>query len=403
MPENEATSHETRTLVLAPTGRDAPLIAGLLERLRKPCHVVNTISELREGIEQGAGAAIMTEEALRGDAIQQLEVVLKQQPAWSDFPVILLVAGGRVTAESERLRRLRLPLGNVLLLERPLRPETLLSTLEVALRGRQRQYQVRHQMEQMLKAQDALRRSEKLAVTGRLAASIAHEINNPLESVTNLLYLLRSEANSETMRKYLDQAEQELARVAEITKHTLRYYREPNKPIQVDVSAILESVLALYHSRLVAAEIDVRKESRCDDVFVCANPGELRQIIANLIGNSLDAMRMGGKLRLRLGTRRNAKTGVRGLSLTIADTGSGIAPELLPTIFEPFVTTKGETGTGLGLWVIQELAKKNGWSIGIRSSVDAGHRGTVFSIVIPLEKQADGAAEAEVGAEAAVA
>ncbi|MGO4212823.1 sensor histidine kinase [Terriglobus sp. 2YAB30_2] len=355
----------------------------------KPCHIVNSVSELAENIRLGTGAAIVTEEALTGAAIQQLESALKEQPAWSDFPVILMVSGGRVTAESERLRKLRMPLGNVLLLERPLRPETLFSTLEVALRGRQRQYQVRDQMEQMVRAQDALRRAEKLAVTGRLAASIAHEINNPLESVTNLLYLLRSETSSENAQIYLGQAEQELARVTEIAKHTLRYYREPNKPVLVDVSAVLDSMLTLYHSRLISARVDVHKEARSALVSVYANPGELRQVIANLISNSLDAMRTGGKLRLRIGSWHSSKMPDRRyLSLTIADTGSGIDPRLLPTVFEPFVTTKGETGTGLGLWVTQELVRKNGWAVRVRSSINADHRGTVFSILIPAE-QAD--------------
>ncbi len=376
---------EGRTLILAPIGRDAQLIADLLERLGRPCHVVKALSELSQNISAGAGAAIVSEEALRGAALHEIEMVLKQQPSWSDFPLILLVSGGRVTIESERLRKLRMPLGNVLLLERPLRPETLLSTLEVALRGRQRQYQVRDQMLQMERAQEALRRSEKLAVTGRMAASIAHEINNPLESVTNLLYLLRTEASSELMQKYLDQAESELARVTEITKHTLRYYREPNKPVQVDVNAVLDSILTLYHPRLVAANVSVTKEVPATTIFVCANPGELRQVIANLVGNSLDAMRMGGRLRLRICLRRSpsTKTGPQ-LSLSVADTGSGIDPALLPTVFEPFVTTKGETGTGLGLWVIQELASKNGWKVRVRSSIGPRHKGTIFSILIPV-------------------
>lgn len=347
---------------------------------------MDSASELSNSIRGGAGAAIVSEEALRGSAIHDLEMVLKEQPSWSDFPVILLVAGGRVTAASEHLRQLRKPLGNVFLLERPLRPETLISTLEAALRGRQRQYQVRDQMRQMERAQEALRRSEKLAVTGRLAASIAHEINNPLESVTNLLYLLRSESSSPDQRRtYLEQAEQELARVTEITKHTLRYYREPHRPVQVDVSAVLDSILTLYKSRLMAANIIVHKEVRAASTWVCVNPGEIRQIIANLIGNSLDAMRMGGRLRLKISQQRKAKgSGDRQLNLSIADTGSGIAPGLLPTIFEPFVTTKGETGTGLGLWVIQELANKNGWSVRVRSSVSPKHHGTVFSILMPV-------------------
>ncbi|HEU4635297.1 MAG TPA: ATP-binding protein [Edaphobacter sp.] len=376
---------ERRTLILAPTGRDARLVADLLGRHGNPCHVVNSISDLRDNVRAGAGAAIVSEEALQGRAIQDLEQVLKQQPSWSDFPVIVLVAGGRVTAESERLRQLRLPLGNAFPLERPLRPDTLLSTLEAALRGRQRQYQVRDQMRQMERAQDALRRSEKLAVTGRLAASIAHEINNPLESVTNLLYLLRSESCTEQRRVYLEQAEQELARVTEITKHTLRYYREPHKPVKVDVSAVLDSILTLYKSRLLAANISVHKKVQAVSTFVYVNPGEIRQIMANLIGNSLDAMRMGGELRLKISLQRNLKLPAKQrLNVSIADTGSGIDPKLLPTIFEPFVTTKGETGTGLGLWVIQELATKNGWSIRVRSSISPKHRGTVFSILMPV-------------------
>lgn len=347
--------------------------------------MAESVSELSDNVRGGAGAAIICEEALLGSAILDLELVLKQQPPWSDFPVILLVAGGRVTAESERLRQLRRPLGNVFLLERPLRPETLLSTLEAALRGRQRQYQVRDQMLQMERAQEALRLSEKLAVTGRLAASIAHEINNPLESVTNLLYLLRSESSPDRRAIYLEQAEQELARVTEITKHTLRYYREPNRPVQVDVSAVLDSILALYKSRLLAANITVHKEVRTGNTFIEANPGELRQIMANFIGNSLDAMRMGGNLRLRISQQRNANgSGDTRLNLSIADTGSGIDPNLLPTIFEPFVTTKGETGTGLGLWVIQELARKNRWSVRVRSCINPKHRGTVFSILMPV-------------------
>jgi C4-dicarboxylate-specific signal transduction histidine kinase len=279
--ESQKGSFESRTLILAPTGRDAQLVADLLDRLGKPCDVVKNLSELSENISRGAGAAIVSEEALLGTAIHDVEQVLKQQPSWSDFPVILLVAGGRVTAQSERLRKLRRPLGNIFLLERPLRPETLLSTLEAALRGRQRQYQVRDQMRQMERAQEALRLSEKLAVTGRLAASIAHEINNPLESVTNLLYLLRSESSPDRRATYLEQAEQELARVTEITKHTLRYYREPNKPIQVDVSAVLDSILALYKPRLLAAEVTVHKQVHgneylrlCQSWRAPADPGE---------------------------------------------------------------------------------------------------------------------------------
>jgi len=355
-----------------------------MEKLNKPCHVVGSISDLGLEIAEGAGAAIVAEEAFRGDSVSLLQPVLAAQPSWSDFPLLLLISGGRVTVESERLRTLRRPLGNVLLLERPLRPETLISTLEMALRGRTRQYQIRDQMQQFERAQEALRRSEKLAVTGRLAASIAHEINNPLAAVTNLLYLIRKESPSGEAQRYLDVADEELARVTEITKHTLRFYREPNQAIQVDLITIMDSVLTLYHSRLVAAKIVVEKEIRIPSLSILASPGELRQIIANLVGNSLDAMRNGGRLRLRVAVETDAGGRMPRARISIADTGHGIPKHILPTIFEPFITTKGETGTGLGLWVSHEIVKKNGWSMRVRSSTGPAQAGTIFTLLMPF-------------------
>lgn len=373
-----------RTIIFAPIGRDAKLMAAFVGRLGRLCHIVHSVPELCEAICAGAGAAIVTEEALKGNAIEQMQPVLTQQPSWSDFPLILLISGGRVTTESERMRRLRQPLGNILLIERPARPETLSSTLETALRGRQRQYQIRDQMRQAVLTQEALRRSEKLAVTGRLAASIAHEINNPLEAVTNLLYLMRSETSIEQLQRYIQEAEQELARVAEITKHTLRFYRESSQPVDVDLRSVVDSVLTLYHSRLTAAGIAVAVETATSSAVIKANPGELRQVIANIIGNALDAMRGGGHLRLRISKKvQTANSEIAEIRLSIADTGSGIPKNLVPNIFEPFITTKGETGTGLGLWVTGEIVKKNGWSIRVRSRTKANASGTVFSIAFP--------------------
>jgi signal transduction histidine kinase len=326
---------------------------------------------------EGAGAAIISEEAFVGNSMDELLHVLHRQASWSDFPLILLTLSGRVTIESERLREMRRPLGNVLLLERPIRPETLLSTLEIALRGRDRQYQIRDQMEQYALAQEALLRSEKLAVTGRLAASIAHEINNPLEAVTNLLFLLRNEPSPDKQKKYLAQAEQELARVAEITKQTLRFYREPSQPTATRITTVVDSVLMLFGPRLVASSITVERKDGSASAAVLSTPGELRQVIANLVGNAIDAMRTGGYLRIRVSERCGF------VRLTIADTGMGIPSDVLPKIFEPFVTTKGETGTGLGLWVTAEIMKRNGWKIRVRSNGDPGRSGTTFSILIP--------------------
>lgn len=360
----------------------------MIDRAKYPCDVVSGVAELAEEIRCGAAAAVLAEEAFTPQAIELLQPVLRDQPSWSDFPLILLIAGGRVTVESERLRRLRQPLGNVLLLERPLRPETLLSTLETALRGRERQYQIRDQMQRDELAQEALRRSEKLAVTGRLAASIAHEINNPLESVTNLLYLARNESSQELVHQYLSLAEQELARVTEITKHTLRFYREPSHPSTVDLVAVVDSVLHLYSSRLNAAGVMVAKQIRASSIPLTSSLGELRQVIANIVGNALDAMRNGGRLAIRLSTEQRSWRRDRTVArLTISDNGTGIPHDLIYRIFEPFITTKGETGTGLGLWVTAEIARKNGWTIRVRSCTEPNRSGTTFSILIPLVDQ----------------
>lgn len=373
-------SDEMRTIVFAPTGKDAELLSGFISRLGKESCIVRSVPELCSAISIGAGSAIVAEEALKNGAVQQLENVLANQPSWSDFPLILLIAGGRVTVESERLRALRSPLGNLLLVERPARPETLSSTLETALRSRARQYQIRDQIRQAARAQEALIKSEKLAVTGRLAASIAHEINNPLESVVNLLYLMRTEDSIENLRMYVSQAEREIARVSEITRHTLRFYKEPTNPVSMDVFSVVDSVLNLYQSRLAAAGVEVKvKGSRA---LIQGNQGELRQILANLVGNSLDAMRLGGKLYIRVSMDSATPTNAKRVRLTVADTGPGIPDTLLPQIFEPFVTSKGETGTGLGLWVTGELAKKNGWTIRVRSRSNGPRRGTLFSIVM---------------------
>ena len=381
--EIASSAHDLRTVILTPTGKDGRLIAGLLERLQMKCHIANDFPEMCDFIREGAGAAVVAEEAFLKGSIQPMLDVLHDQPKWSDFPVILLTSSGRVTAESERLRELRRPLGNIFLLERPIRPETLISTLEIALRGRQRQYQIRDQIHQYALAQEALLRSEKLAVSGRLAASIAHEINNPLEAITNLLYLMRGELRPEDSRRLLAEAEQELARVTEIAKQTLRFYREPAQPIPTEVASVLDSVLKLYASRLLSAGVTVDREVLATPALVLSTPGEFRQVLANLIGNAIDAMRGGGRLRIRIADYKSPTRSQSSVRVTIADTGSGIPPDVLPTIFEPFVTTKGETGTGLGLWVTSEIIKKNGWTIGVRSSRRARQPGTVFSIVIP--------------------
>jgi signal transduction histidine kinase len=326
---------------------------------------------------------VIAEEALHPDVVETLSTLIKEQPAWSDFPLLLLTIAGAVSATSLRRLELQKPLGNVLLLERPIRPETLVSTVRSALRARRRQYQIREQLQQRQQAEEALRKSEKLAVAGRMAASIAHEINNPLEAITNLVYLSSHSDCIPDIRAYLATAQQELQRVSAITAHTLRFYREPAGPAPVNIIEIVDSVLMLFSSRLGYANIEIQKDYKRAAPIV-GSAGELRQLFANLIGNALDAMRSGGKLKLRIRNASDWGNGRRaGVRVLIADTGHGISPERKSKIFEAFFTTKGQTGTGLGLWISSEIVHKHQGSIRMKSQVGPAQSGTVFSVFLP--------------------
>jgi PAS domain S-box-containing protein len=230
-------------------------------------------------------------------------------------------------------------------------------------------------------SEDTLRRTEKLAAAGRLAASIAHEINNPLESVTNLLYLLNQEPElSSAGREYLNLAEQELTRVSQIATQTLRFHRQSTRATSVHTGELLDAICALYRGRFDRLGITVEHRYRHTNP-IQAFEGELRQLFANLIANALDAMPGGGRMFLRTRPAVGAN-GVRGVQVTVADTGQGIAQEMRGRIFEPFVTSKGMTGTGLGLWVSKEIVGKHGGSIHVRSRAEGPLHGTVFVVFL---------------------
>ena len=239
-------------------------------------------------------------------------------------------------------------------------------------------------------AEDALRKSEKLAAAGRLAATIAHEINNPLAAVTNLLYLLRqSEFWDEKSRWYVAQAERELARVAHVARQTLGFYRDTALPTWVNLSQTAEEVVSLYLPRIenrkikLASDFDPRAQ-------VMGLAGEIRQVISNLVANAIDALDEGGTLRIRVYRCRELnELGRLGARIIIADGGSGISADQRKKLFEPFFTTKQDVGTGLGLWVSREMVRKHGGNIRLRSSTGPRRRGTVFSIFLPTETALD--------------
>ncbi len=238
-------------------------------------------------------------------------------------------------------------------------------------------------------AEEALRRSEKLTTAGRLAASMAHEINNPLMSVINSVYLaLQDPSLSAETRLRLQDADQELLRVSQFTTQTLRFHRQSVAPGPADLAEIMDSVLAMYAPRVrsLSARIDIDYRTR--EPLHCFR-GEIRQVFANLIGNSLDAIGQGGRLRVRLGNGRSwDAAGSRGIRVTVADSGSGIPVELRSRLFEPFVSTKEITGVGLGLWVTQAIVHKHNGRIAFHSCTEPSRRGTVFSVFLPFGQTA---------------
>ena len=248
------------------------------------------------------------------------------------------------------------------------------------------------------RGEEALRKTEKLAATGRLAASIAHEINNPLEAITNLLYLLSNHADlAEPALGYVVMAEHEVRRISEITQQTLRFYRQSTLPARANLSELLDSVLSLHQGRLRNLGIAVeRKYDSTIDIFCFA--GELRQVFANLVGNAIDAMSAGGRLVVRARRSRDWGNPERlGVRFQVADTGSGMKPGVREHIFEPFFTTKEVTGTGLGLWVSSEIVAKHKGTIRVRSRSESpgGQTGTIFELFFPDEMELVPAAETE--------
>jgi PAS domain S-box-containing protein len=229
-------------------------------------------------------------------------------------------------------------------------------------------------------SEEAVRRSEKLATAGRLAASIAHEINNPLEAVVNLLYLARHDSSHAD--EYLTLAEQEVGRVAQLAQQTLGFVRDASSPGSMDPAAIMDEILQLYSRKLEGRQIRVTRRYR-GSCQISGYSGELRQLLANLLVNAVDAMADGGSLQVRVATGRDWSNGIEGVRITVADNGSGIPSNNLRQIFEPFYTTKKDTGTGLGLWVSRGIVQKHGGSIRVRSRTDGRATGTVFSIFLP--------------------
>lgn len=235
------------------------------------------------------------------------------------------------------------------------------------------------------KSQEILRKTEKLAAAARLAATVSHEINNPLEAVGNLVYLAKAIPGVPAdASHFLSMAEQELQRISHITRQTLGFYRESNSPESFDVNTVIDSALNLYGTKFRNRNIKVEREfATCP--HVSGLPGELRQLVAGLVSNAADAVGSNGTIRVT--SKPIDTTNGTAVQVTVEDDGPGIAPEHIGRIFEPFFTTK-DIGTGLGLWVAKEIAERHGGSIEAFSKNEAGSHGAVFRVTLSCASDA---------------
>jgi PAS domain S-box-containing protein len=233
------------------------------------------------------------------------------------------------------------------------------------------------------KAERTLHTTERLAAVGRLAATVAHEINNPLEAVTNLIYLAKMGAVRAEIREFLARAEEEIGRISELTKQNLGFYRETKTAAAVKVGDLLHPLMTVFASRLRNKGVEI-----CPEILehpeIKAIPGEIRQLLANLVSNSIDAVQEGGRIQIRV-SRGEARKGQprSGVRITVADSGSGISPAAREHIFEPFFTTKKDVGTGLGLWVCKNIVENHHGSLRLKSSTIPGKSWTVVSVFLP--------------------
>ena len=223
--------------------------------------------------------------------------------------------------------------------------------------------------------------TEKIVATGRMAATIAHEINNPLEAVVNLIYLARiSPSVNDEVREYLRLAEREIERVSLIARQTLGYFRETADPVKVSISTLLDEVLTVYGAKLTLSRIEVQRAM--DPVSpLLVRRSELTQVFANLLSNAIDSMPEGGSLSISVAEEQEAKEA--GVRVRLGDSGSGITTELLDRIFEPFFTTKQHRGTGIGLWISRQFIEAHCGTISVTSSTEPADHGTSFNIFLP--------------------
>jgi signal transduction histidine kinase len=326
--------------------------------------VVGSAEAFCSFLESGPVALVLASDSVLAEAVAQLSALEN-----AEHPPIPLIA---FVSSDDKSRLLATSGSRVFDVVDISEPDRLAFSIKRAVTANSSREALKLELEG---AKELLLSCQKSVAIGRLLASIAHEINNPLEAISNLLYLgQRNLSNLDEVARCLRMAEEELQRVGDITKQILHFHRDTKNLQEVRLEDVLESIVSLYRNRLEMRQIEIVRQYR-SRASILAHPGELRQAFSNLVANAIDAMPRGGRLTLRLRDTHHCKP-----SVTIADQGQGIEPEALPHLGELLFTTKGESGTGFGLWVTYQILQKYGASVQVHSSTRLGRSGTTFML-----------------------
>lgn len=417
---------EQRVLILAPFGRDADVIAEVLQKDQRVCVAYRSADALTEALDAGAGSALIAEEALTDPHASRLFDWLKQQPAWSDFPFILLAAS-RVGHRSARGLEVLEQLGNVVVLERPLNSETLRRAVASSLRARARQYESRRHLAERIEAQNALVQlndslesriaertqelasannrlmteiherakvqavlvqSQKMEALGQLTGGIAHDFNNLLNVIMVNAELIARVSGDERIRGMAATVKRATERGAKLTGQLLTFSRNSNLDLKaVDVVALLQGMRDIITVSL-GSSIRYTNEIEGEEMWTEADANQLELAILNLAINARDAMPGGGQLSIRVKQRTAPDETLadgRYVVLEVIDSGSGVPADVVSRVFDPFFTTKPiGKGTGLGLSQVYGIARQAGGTARLFSEEGAG---TTVEIWLPLRER----------------
>jgi len=390
---DHVTDLERRVLILPPTARDAEITRSLLERHGIACLACADVHRLTMEVARGAMALVMTEHALMDEAIGELLRALDAQPAWSDIPTVLLLPGSMLSVAGEQaLQSLR----NVTLLERPVALRTLLSTVQSAIRGRERQYQMREQL-------DALQRAEALAraaqaegeqasrMKDEFLATLSHELRTPLNAILGWSQLIRQRPDPQMIEEGLSIIERNTRVQVQLIEDLLDMSRIISGKLRlefemIDVATFIDAAIETVEPAAKAKGVELRKVVGRGSNHVAGDANRLQQVIWNLLSNAIKFTPAGGHVEVRAERRKSE------VAISVSDSGLGIKPDFLPHVFERFrqadgSTTRPQGGLGLGLAIVKNLVELHGGTV---EAYSAGqNQGSTFTILLPIAARID--------------